>query len=173
MQTQNRGNRALWLISGVLIGLGISYFWPHEPLRADQSDRNDKFGMISCTATLPIAGIAGTEAIFVLDFLTGQLKGFYCSPQVGGFTQSFFRDVAKDFELDRKGGAQASYAFVGGQGQVIGNGGTWGSSMIYVAELTTGTIAAYAFPFTQQNQQIATQLMTLVDKAQFKDATVQ
>jgi hypothetical protein len=161
-------SRGVWLAVGLLLGLGIAYFWPHEPLRADQADRNDKFGMLS-TAASAGGGFAAGEAVFILDYLTGRLQGFFLSPRVGGFTQMFYRDVAKDFGL---GGGQATYAFVGGQGQLIGHGGTWGSSMIYVAELNTGALVAYAFPYTEQNRQAAPEEMVVVDKAQFRAPVV-
>jgi hypothetical protein len=165
--------RGVWLIGGVLLGLGIAYFWPHEPLRADQADRTDKFEMISVAASTAIAGLPGTEAIFILDFVTGRLTGFYLSPNVGTFTQSYFRDVAADLKLDEKGAAQPVYAMVGGQGQIVGQGGTFGAGMIYVAELTTGSLVAYGFPFTAQNQGVPAQQMIPVARAQFRQPIAQ
>ena len=161
-------NRGIWLVGGVLLGLGISYFWPHEPLRADQADRNDKFGMISVAASTAIAGLPGTEAIFILDFVTGRLQGFYLAPNVGTFTQSYYRDVAQDLKLDEKGAAQPVYAFVGGQGQIAGQGATFGAGMVYIAELTTGSLVAYGFPFTAQNNGVPAQQMIPVARAQFR-----
>lgn len=166
-------NRVIWLAGGVLLGLGIAYYWPHEPLRADQGDRNDKFGMLSVAATTAIAGLPGTEAIFILDFVTGRLQGFYLAPNVGQFTQSYYRDVANDLKLDEKGAAQPVYAFVGGQGQVAGQQGTFGAGLVYVAELTTGSLVAYAFPFTAQNQGVPAQQMIPVSRAQFRQPIAQ
>jgi hypothetical protein len=166
-------NRGIWLVGGVLLGLGISYYWPHEPLRADQSDRNEKFGMLSVAASTAIAGLPGTEAIFILDFVTGRLQGFYLAPNVGNFTQSFYRDVADDLKLTEKGAAQPVYAFCGGQGQIAGQGGTWGAGMVYVAELTTGSLVAYAYPFTAQNQGVPPQQMVPVARAQFRQPIAQ
>jgi hypothetical protein len=166
-------SRGIWLIVGVLLGLGIAYYWPHEPVRADQSDRNDKFGMTSVAASTAIAGLPGTEAIFILDFVTGRLQGFYLAPNVARFTQSFYRDVANDLKLDEKGAAQPVYAFIGGQGQVVGNGGTYGAGIVYVAELTTGSLVAYGFPFTAQNQGVPAQQMIPIDKAQFRQPIAQ
>jgi hypothetical protein len=161
-------NRGIWLVGGVLLGLGVSYFWPHEPIRADQADRNEKFAMISVAATSAIAGLPGTEAIFILDFVTGRLQGFYLAPNVGNLTQSFYRDVAADLKLDEKGAAQPVYAVVGGQGQIAGQSVTFGAGMIYVAELTTGSLVGYAFPFTAQNNGVPPQQMIPVARAQFR-----
>jgi hypothetical protein len=101
MQAKAVGNRLAWLVCGVLIGAGVTWFWPHEPIRADMGDRNEKFGMIS-TAASAGGGFGPGEAVFILDFLTGRLQGFFLSPRAGGFTQMYYRDVAKDFQLDRK-----------------------------------------------------------------------
>jgi hypothetical protein len=166
-------SRGIWLVGGVLIGLGIAYFWPHEPLRADQSDRNEKFGMLSVAASTAIAGLPGTEAIFILDFVTGRLQGFYLAPNVGTFTQSFYRDVAADLKLDEKGAGQPTYAFVAGNGQIVGQGGTFGAGIVYVAELSTGALVAYGFPFTAQNQGVPAQQMIPIAKAQFRQPIAQ
>lgn len=173
MSSRIGDSRGVWLVCGILIGLGVSYFWPNEPLRADQADRNDKFGMLTCTATLPVAGLPASEAVFILDFLTGRLQGFYLNPQVGAFSQMFFRDVASDLQLDPKTTAQQMYAFVGGQGQLVGHGGTWGSSLVYVAELTTGSLVAYAFPFAGQANAAGAMPMLPVARAQFRQPVVQ
>ncbi len=173
MQSRVGDSRGIWLVGGVLIGLGVAYFWPHEPIRADQSDSNDKFGIMSVQATLNVAGLSGTEAVFVLDFLTGRLQGFYLNPQIGRFTQTWYRDVAGDLKLDEKGAAQQIYAFAGAQGQMVGQGGTFGASMVYVAELSSGSLVAYAFPFTQANQVVPPQQLVPVDRAQFRQPIAQ
>ena len=163
-------NRGLWLVGGVLIGLGVAYLWPHEPIRADQSDRNDKFAMLTIPASIGINGIPPSEAVFVLDFTTGRLQGFYLSPSANPptFTQSYFRDVAADLNLNGKAAAAPQYAICGGQAQVTGQGATFGASLIYVAELTSGQLLAYAYPFTQQNFQVPAQPLIPVSKAEFR-----
>jgi len=173
VQSRIGDSRGLWLVGGLLVGMGIAYFWPHEPIRADQADRNDKFGMISVAATNNVAGLGGSEAIFILDFLTGRLQGFYLNPQVGRFTQTYFRDVATDLKLEEKGAAQQTYAFVGGLGQMVGQGAQFGAAMVYVAELSSGSLVGYAFPFTQGNQVIPPQQLVPVDRAQFRQPIAQ
>ncbi len=147
MHTRISDSRGVWLVAGVIIGLGVTWFWPHEAIRADQADRADKFGICSVPCTQAIAGLPSTEAIF---------------------TQMFYRDVADDLRLNEKGAAQPVYAFVGGQGQFAGQGQTWGGSLIYVAEMTTGTLVAYAYPFSQNNAGVPQQMMP-VGKAQFRN----
>ena len=168
MHTRISDSRGVWLVAGLILGLGVTWFWPHVPLRADQSDRADKFGICSVPCTLAIAGLPSTEAVFILDFVTGRLQGFYLNPQQGGFTQMFYRDVADDLRLNAKGAGQPVYAFVGGQGQFSGQGTSWGGSLIYVAEMTTGTLVAYAYPFSQNNAGTPQQMVP-VGKAQFRN----
>jgi hypothetical protein len=171
------GSRRVWLFCGVLIGIGVAYYWPHEPIRADQSDRTDKFAMISVSASPAIAGgIAGSEGIFILDFLTGRLQGFYLNPNApaAGFAQMFFRDVAHDLGLDEKTAAQPVYAIVGGQGQLVGQATTFGAGLVYVAEMTTGQLVAYGFPFTVAvNQILPPQPMVPVARAEFRKPVAQ
>jgi hypothetical protein len=165
--------RGVWLVCGILFGFGIAYYWPHEPVRADQSDRNDKFAMISVAASPAIAGLGPQEAVFILDFLTGRLQGFFLNPNVPGFTQMFYRDVAQDLTLNEKAAAAPTYAIVGATGQVVGQGQLFGAGMIYVAELTTGQLVAYAFPFSQANQAIPPQRMIPVARAEFRKPIAQ
>ena len=169
MHNRIADSRGVWLVAGVIIGLGVTWFWPHEPIRADQSDRSDKFGICTVPASLAIAGLPTSEAVFILDFVTGRLQGFYLNPQQGGFSQMFYRDIADDLRLNEKGPAQPVYAFVGGQGQFSGQGQTWGASIIYVAEMQSGKLVAYAFPFSQANAG-QPQQMVPVANAQFRAA---
>lgn len=63
-------HRIVWLVTGMVFGLALAYYWPHEPAHASDVALGDKFAM--CTAET-LAG--NSEAIFVLDFTTGRLLG--------------------------------------------------------------------------------------------------
>src|SRR5262245_62760159 len=93
--------RAVWLACGLVAGLAISYFWPHEPAYATTADRDTQFSMVTCQVGVNAGGIQDAmDAVFILDFLTGQLKGAAMNRQVGQFSSFYFRDLAKDFEVD-------------------------------------------------------------------------
>ena len=113
-------NRSRWLVLGLVAGLGISYFWPHEPTYA-ATDRAAQFAITTC----PVGGLVGISAafdgIFTLDFLTGDLKGAVLNLQQGKFNTFYYRNLAKDLELDPK--TEAKYAFITGSGQLSGRGG--------------------------------------------------
>ena len=132
--------RVVWLVTGLLVGLAISYFWPHEPLRAN-ADRNEKFAM-----TTAMLG-RGIEAVFVLDFLTGRLTGAVLNNQGDTIVYIYGRNVAKDFNQADADGA-GNYAIVSGFSQRKARAGIqWGQSSIYIAELSSGKVICYGIPY--------------------------
>ncbi|MGE5192415.1 MAG: hypothetical protein ACM3U2_07915, partial [Deltaproteobacteria bacterium] len=101
MRNVMAANRVAWLACGLVAGLAIAYFWPHEPAYATTADRDTQFSMVTCQVGVNAAGIQDAmDAVFILDFLTGQLKGAAINRQVGKFASFYFRDLAKDFDVD-------------------------------------------------------------------------
>jgi hypothetical protein len=69
--------------------------------------------------------------------------------QIGKFRSFYFRDLAKDFEVD--GDADPHYCMVTGYAQVPNQQNvSMASGMLYIGELTSGKVAAYAFPWQEQ-----------------------
>jgi hypothetical protein len=87
----------------------------------------------------------GIEALYFLDFLTGDLRAAVVSRRNGEFTGFFQYNVLADFagmsETPR-------FLMVTGQADLPRGRGTTqlGRSLIYVAEATTGQVFAYALP---------------------------
>lgn len=134
---------AAWLIAGLLVGLGIAAMWPHRPLTAATSDRNEKFGM--CTVYVA----EGLEAVFVLDYLTGRLTGACLSRQGGPFVAFFEANVATDLQVKS---AKPQYAMVPGLATIRASAGAQpAASVIYVSELTSGKVGCYGIPFKLPN----------------------
>jgi len=160
-----RWNGWLFLAAGLLLGVGIAALWPQRPLTAATSDRNEKFGM--CTVMMT----DGLEAVFVLDFLTGRLTGACLGRQGNGFVQAFGADVAADLGV-RAGKPQ--YAMVSGLATIRATATAQpAASVIYVAELNTGTVGCYAIPFRLPNTKNLTPLrLQPLDKYQFREALV-
>lgn len=159
--------RTTWLAMGFIAGLAVSYLWPHEPLQASASDRTAQFGL--CTGK--INSIDPIEGIYVLDFLTGQLKGAVINRQIGKFTAFYFRDVAKDLAVDPQ--SKPSYAFVTGTAQLTAQGsGPPATDLIYVAELSSGKVAAYTYLWRDSTQLQPPMLMYPVDAFQFRTPIV-
>jgi hypothetical protein len=156
------------MITGLVAGISIATIWPHEPLSAETSDRNEKFGLITC----PVSG--ETEAVFVLDYLTGRLTGAVLSRTRNGgssFLNFYYRNLAEDFKVGASG--EPYYAIATGRSEIPNRGGAqWGGYALYVAELTSGKVAAYAVPYqTTQAKQVPVPLVP-VDYFPFREATV-
>jgi hypothetical protein len=146
------GSRVAWLILGVGIGGGLARAWPSQHAVAFTSDRNDKFAM-----TTAMTGPA-SEAVFVLDFFTGQLRGFALDRSARQFMWIYSRPVAQDFGVDPN--KPARYSIVSGLAQATGRGtASYAPSYIYVAELSSGRVQAYAIPFRSQRGSTPTQLI--------------
>ena len=170
MSQLQSGNRYLWLMAGAVLGLAASWFFPQEPLHASSSDRDEKFAMLTVPVKdLQFGGVRDhLEGVFVLDFLTGQLKGAVLT-KTGRFTHFYVRNIAADFQVNPD--ATPHYAIVTGNAQLPSQGrSTWATGVIYVAELTTGRVAAYGFPFNEANRAVPAVALAPLDRFQFREA---
>jgi hypothetical protein len=142
-------NRVVWCVLGLAAGLAVAYLWPHEPVYATTADRDAQFAMLTVPVGTSAAGINDPmDGVFVLDFLTGQLRGATINRQIGKFTNFYTANLARDFNVDPK--AQPHYALVSGYSQLASQRGlTFASGMIYAGELSSGKIIAYAFPWKE------------------------
>ena len=135
-----------WLVAvgiGLAAGLALSGFWPHTPLYAVATDRLDTVGM----ATGPLD--AEVEAVYFLDFLTGDLRAVVLGKQGGAWTGFFQANVAADLGIDPQ--KNPKYMKVTGMANLRRSGGSRlqpSSAMCYVAEITSGKVAAYAVPWS-------------------------
>ena len=133
-------SRGLYLCFGLLAGLAVAQFWPHEPALATATDRSDQFAICVGPSTL----VEPSDAIYTLDFLTGDLKGAALNASTGKFTQFFYRNILQDFRLDPT--VKAKYAIVTGSVQLnSGRGLTTAPTVIYVAELNSGRLNSYTY----------------------------
>ncbi|MBC8114026.1 MAG: hypothetical protein H7062_06590 [Candidatus Saccharimonas sp.] len=143
MQPKLNERRLVWMGMGLMAGLCLAYFWPHETAQAVMGDRDDRFAM--CTVDV---GFANPEAIFVLDFLTGRLQGAMLNQQSGTFTNFWARNIAADFQQQADAAAKAKYVFVPGRADLNNKGGTTtAAGVLYIGELTSGKVGCYRFSF--------------------------
>lgn len=152
MQPHLLNSRFSTLLCGLVMGLGISTYWPHEPLKADSTSL-EKFSL--CTAP---AQVNQSDAVFVLDSVTGRLVGAAHNQQTGKFTQGWTRSVAADFGVVENAQYLMTSGFLRTQGSA---NGTPGQSGIYVAELTSGKVALYGFMLNNRNQAATTELIPI------------
>ncbi|MBL4886111.1 MAG: hypothetical protein JKY95_16455 [Planctomycetaceae bacterium] len=163
MATKN--TRMVWFTCGVLGGLMVSYFWPHEMAFAD-TDRDaggSKFAVVTVNT-----GVTTGDAIFVLDFLTGRLYGAALNAQTGKFNQFYARNIMNDFKLspDAKPrfvvtSARLNISARGARKQPATHG-------LVISELNSGMVMTYAFPFSLDPRNEAIETLTPVDGFQFR-----
>jgi hypothetical protein len=135
-----------WLVAaavGLLGGLAVSGFWPHTPLYAVATDRIDTYGM----ATGPLD--SDVEAVYFLDFLTGDLRAVVLGKQPGTWTGFFQANVSADLGINAR--QNPKFMMVTGQCMLRRGGGSRlqpSNAMCYVAETVSGKVAAYAIPWS-------------------------
>lgn len=154
-------SRKHYLLAGILIGMACSYYLPHEPVYADATESAGKFAV--CTAQTTVGN---SEAVFVLDFVTGRLVGASHNTQAGAFTQSWVHNVAADFNA----GDDAEYVMVPGYVSLRGTAGnTPALGGIYIAELNSGIVNLYGYNYIQGNRIALGQPMIPIAQFPFRD----
>jgi hypothetical protein len=143
-------NQLPGVAAGIAVGLSIACLCPHEPAYATTGDRAPRFSMVTVPVSDAAVGIVDPiDGVFVLDLVTGQLKGAVLNRQNGRFTSFYFRDLAKDFDVDPN--LVPEFCMVTGFGQIPNQAGIQMSSgIIYIGELNTGLVHAYSFPWKEK-----------------------
>ena len=132
----------LWmtLVFGIAVGAFAVRLLPQQPVTGATANSADKFSMV----TVPVEGMADTEAVFILDHLTGILRGGRLNNQTGTFTHQYVHDVAADFQSNL-GQTTPEYCIVSGATQLNGQGNQPARGALYIAEKNSGVVAAYSF----------------------------
>jgi hypothetical protein len=133
--------RVMWMGGGVVLGLVLGGVWPDSPAHAVATSQIESFSV--CTAPIDEDG----EGVFFLDYLTGELKGAALNPSNGKFTVVFGVNVATTLGVDIT--KNPKYLLVSGTANFrrAVNTQQMGSSVLYVAELSSGKVAAYGIPW--------------------------
>ena len=153
---------------GLAAGLVLSGFWPHTPLHAVCTDRSDTFAM----ATGPVDN--EVEAVYFLDFLTGDLGALVMGRQPRTWTGFFRTNVSTDLGIDSQ--KNPKFMMVTGIDALRRSGGSTvnpSSAVCYVAEVTSGKLAAYAIPWSGPRyaaNQVQNGALVLVAATQFRQA---
>src|SRR6187549_3482717 len=135
----------LGTVLGLIIGLNLEGLWPTAPLHASATHGIDKFAIATGQVD------AGVEALYFLDFLTGDMRAAVINPKTGKFNSFFTRNIAQDF-----GGAGRNTGYLMVTGSVNmprgSNSYQYAESIVYVAEAGTGQVAAYTIPWSSSMQ---------------------
>lgn len=136
-------NRYAWLVVGLAIGLVVGGFLPHAPLHAVATDRIDNFAI----ATGSVDG--ELEAIFFLDFLTGNLSAAVINPVLTTIGFVYSHNILQDLKVDMT--KSPKFLMVTGSQEVRGPGGPglYGTSVVYIAEANSGMVACYGLQYNR------------------------
>jgi hypothetical protein len=162
------GSRFVWLALGLMAGLLASGLMPYAPLHAVGNATGDTFAI----ATGPMD--EEVEAIFFLDFLTGDLRAAALNPRLGRFNAFFQFNVLQAMQIDVSKNPKFSM-ITGMLGIRRGASAGWGQSVVYVAESTTGRVGAFATPWDRSAANANKPMngaLRLLDIAPFRTAAV-
>jgi hypothetical protein len=130
---------------GLVLGLNVQGLWPNVPLHATATHGLDKLAI--CTGLVDDT----VEAIYFLDFLTGDMRAAVINPKTGKFNAFFTRNIAADFGTITK---NPRYLMVTGFADMPRGRSNFqfAKSIVYVAEASTGQVAAYSIPWSTSAQ---------------------
>lgn len=137
-------SRGLWLVAGLMLGLAVAGLWPEKTVHAVATAQQDN--LVMCTGPVE----EGLEAVFILDPLTGDLKGAVLSPKTGKFLTKYEHNILGD--LGEKSIKNQKYLMVTGIAdfQRLPGNPQLGATVIYIAEITSGKLLAYGIPWMHQ-----------------------
>jgi hypothetical protein len=142
-------SRPAWLaagaLAGLIVGMNLSGLWPSIPLHATATQGLDKFAIATGLVDDSV------EAIYFLDFLTGDLSAAVINPKTGKFNAMYTRNIAADFGAV---GAGARYLVVTGFADMPRGRANFqfAKSIVYVAEASSAKVAAYTIPWNSAAQ---------------------
>ncbi|HTU25924.1 MAG TPA: hypothetical protein VMF30_11035, partial [Pirellulales bacterium] len=114
---------ALGMIVGAVVTANVVGWWPQIPVHATATHGQENFAI----ATGPIG--MDIEAVYILDYLTGELKAAALNLQTGKFMSFFERNITKDFS-EGGSGKNPRYLMVTGMADMRKGGqGQFGSSV--------------------------------------------
>jgi hypothetical protein len=129
----------LGVVIGLIIGLNVQGIWPAIPLHASATHGVDKFAIATGLVDEEV------EALYFLDYLTADMRAAVIDQKSGKFSAFFTRNIAADF-----GGARSTgYLMVTGTTNMPRGTAKYqfARSIVYVADVTTGQVAAYTIPW--------------------------
>ncbi len=129
-------------------------------------------GMIMATGEMD----SGLEAVYVLDALTGEIQGAVLNPQTRTFTGGFsYSNLMKDLGLEQI--KNPKFVMVTGIAETRqgARGTKLGRSVIYVAELSSGSVAAYGAQYDPAKISSGTKFnytLTPLDRFKFRQNVI-
>ncbi|HEX4148386.1 MAG TPA: hypothetical protein VHY20_05340 [Pirellulales bacterium] len=132
--------RAAWISGGLIAGLIIGGLLPASPLHATATDRSENYAIATGLVE------QGVEALYTLDFLTGQLSAFILNPGTRTFGNVYHHNVLRDLKVEQ--GRPPRFMMVTGDAFLRTGGNIQMSqAVVYVADMQSGFLAAYVLPY--------------------------
>lgn len=159
---------ALGLTIGLVAGLNVQGLWPNVPLHATATEGYESFSIATGLVDNDV------EGLYFLDYLTGDLVAAVINPKTGKFNAKFTYNIANDFPGT---GRNAKYLMVTGLVNMPrGRAGFQpASSIVYIADATSGQVGAYVMPWNSSMQASGkpqTGVFQPLDVAQFRSTVV-
>jgi hypothetical protein len=170
MVQQYKRHPLIWCGICLIVGIVLGGLCPSAPLHATATDRIDNFAI--CTAAVD----EETEAVYFLDFLTGNLQAAVLAKQAPYKFNAFFeRNIFRDLHVDPS--KPPKFLLVSGRCNFRRTGGNQQISRgaVYICDVNTGAIAAYALPWNSSMYTSGRKFegeLILVDVQQFRTAAV-
>jgi hypothetical protein len=157
------------LAIGLIVGLCAGAMLPHTPSYASATDSGETFAI--CTGSVD----DDLEAIYFLDFLTGDLRAITISLRSSTFVGFYQYNVSQDLAVD--GGKSPKYGMVTGFARLRQNTGQLrpSHSLLYVTEGSSGKVAAYALPWNgnlAQSMKPYTETLVKLDVSTMRNTVV-
>ncbi len=137
-------NHAALLVLGIFVGVVVSVGWyglgQGVQVQATATHGQENFAIATGFVDLEI------EALYFLDFLTGDLRAAVVSRRTGKFVAFFEKNILEDFESIPK---NPKFLIVTGMTNMPRGQNPFqpGASFIYIAEASSGYVNAYALPW--------------------------
>jgi hypothetical protein len=160
---------ALVVVIAFVLGVLAAGYWPNVPIHAVATDRSEGFAMATGYCDDQV------EAVYFLDFLTGDLSAAVVAKQTGRFNAFYTYNVAGDLAVSP--GRAPRYLMTTGNADLRRSGGKQQSlsrALVYVAELNSGKVGAYAIPWSSSAWNAGQTLrgqFTLLDVGRFRSTS--
>ncbi len=163
-------SRGSWLVAGLaigfIVGLNVAGVWPQIPVHATATHGQENFAM--CTGQVEDE----MEGVYLLDFITGDLRGAVLGINTRTFLTVYQHNVSADFGNVKN----PKYLMISGTADVRRQMAVpIGGSVIYIAEMTSGRLACYAVPWVPGRSNFNTPLKSdflLLDGFKFRNAPI-
>lgn len=139
------GSQVLFAVAAVGLGVVVGGWLRGEPRRAHASAAAVEDSFAVCTTLVG----DGMEALFMLDFETGDVSGGVLNQNTAKFTVGYRYNVLKDLGFKAGKVKNPKFLLVPGQVNLMGpQANKLAQSVLYVTDVSTGVTAAYGVPWT-------------------------